>query len=392
MKLLTSLFFYLTSLTVIAQSSFYDNIQLGDYTVGFYDSIIFCTDEKYAQYEYEGDTPLFLQIWQPIAEPTKNDKLMVCDFRKRNLDSNLLSVYNPLCQKMDSAFVWYNIQEDFVNFDPINYGQYSYFDVLDTIKNYKTRSYYSKNPINSNLPIIIYHHGAQGLSDENFVLAEYFASRGYIVVSSNYHLPYKNETYGYSEGSEKEDINLTKRVIEFARSLTTSNEVYYIGHSLGAQIGFSFLHEQGWANAFVSMETTLEFWDSTKIKEMWPKLDSLMSQYEKDYSLPILMLANTRENKPFNFFSGITNTTTIHASAKEEFGHESYTSGYLLRYLYKDQFTQPDTLELKRQLELYSEHLLLIEDFINSCSKGTSFNHAKYEPNFYINKYNANKN
>ncbi|MCB0841616.1 MAG: hypothetical protein KDD99_33345, partial [Bacteroidetes bacterium] len=80
MKLLTSLFFYLTSLTVIAQSSFYDNIQLGDYTVGFYDSIIFCTDEKYAQYEYEGDTPLFLQIWQPIAEPTKNDKLMVCDF------------------------------------------------------------------------------------------------------------------------------------------------------------------------------------------------------------------------------------------------------------------------------------------------------------------------
>ena len=291
---------------------------------------------------------------------------------------------------MDSAFVWYNIVSEFVNYDTINYGKYSFFDVLDTLNKYETSSYLSKIETNTDFPVIIYHHGAQGLSDENFVLAEYFASRGYIVVSSNYHLPYEKMTYGSSQGSEKEDIALTKRVLEFAQSLSSNENVYFVGHSWGAQVGFSLLYEKALANAFVSMETTLEFSDSTKIESTWPKLNNLMNLHEKDYSLPILIIANTGNDKPFEFFRGITNTTTIHASAKEEFSHESYLSGYLLRYLYKEQFIQPDTLELERQVELYAEHLKLIEDFIETCSEGNQFKEAEYQDNFYIQKFNAN--
>jgi dienelactone hydrolase len=299
---------------------------------------------------------------------------------------------------MDSAFVYYYIKRFGADFE--NERTYSDFDVLDTLQNYETMSYYSSIPINSNYPVIIYHHGYAGNSDENFVLAEYFASKGYIVISSNYHLPYENETYRHSEGSENEAINLTKRVIEFARSLTTIDEVYFIGHSWGAQVGFSLLHERGWANAFVSMETTLEHKSTKDIKLEWPSLDSLMHIHEKNYSLPILMFAGNSTlpwedfkevNLPFEFFKNISNTQTIHATTKRDFGHSSYCSGFFLRYLYKDQFIQLDTSFMKKQLELYKEHLKLIEDFIKSCRDNYLFDKTKYKDNFSIEKYNANK-
>jgi len=389
------------SITVFAQESFYDDIKLGKYSVGFYDSLIFCEKEQYSQYEYEGSTPLFLQIWHPIAQTTHEKRLKINDFRKRNLSNDLASVYKPLCQKMDSAFVYYyiyNIQED-----SINNTTHSYFDILDTLQNYKTQSYYNNIHVNSNLPVIIYHHGSQGNSDENVVLAEYFASRGYIVVSSNYHLPYENDNYGHSEGSENEAINLTKKVIEFARSLTTIDEVYFIGHSWGAQVGFSLLHERGWANAFVSMETTLEDKSTKDIKLEWPSLDSLMHIHEKNFSLPILMLTGKIDalpweeeemiNLPFEFFRNITNAPTIHATTKEVFWHNSYISASFLKYLFRDQFVQSpsNTLSLKKQLELYKEHLKLIEDFIKSCRDNYLFDKTKYKDNFSIEKYNANK-
>jgi predicted alpha/beta-hydrolase family hydrolase len=390
MRITITLILVLSNLSLIAQDSFYDYLSLGPSKVGFCDSIIFCEGETYSQYKYEGSIPLFLQIWHPIYNSNDTARLRLEDLRNRKLDSHLASVYSPLCQKMDSAFVWYNIQEDFVNNDTIDYGDYSCLDVLEEIKNFQTMSYSSKKISDSDLPVIVYHHGAQGMSDENFVLAEYFASKGFIVVASNFHLPYERETYGHSEGSEFEEIHLAKAVIKFARNLSSKNEVYFIGHSMGAQIGFSFLYEQGWANAFVSMETTLEFWGANKIEKMWPTLNILMKDHQKDYSLPILMFANTRENKPFDFFTGITNSNTTYVSAKEEFGHESYTSGYLLRYFYRRQFNQPDTNEIKRQIELYVEHLQLIEAFIKSCRDGIKINQSDYQDNFFINQFEAN--
>ena len=400
MKIAAYLFFSFLSITAIAQESFYTDIKLGKYSVGFYDSLIFCEKEQYSQYEYEGSTPLFLQIWHPIAQTTHEKRLKINDFRKRNISNDLASVYNPLCHKMDSAFVYYYIKRFGADFE--NERTYSDFDVLDTLQNYETMSYYSSIPINSNYPVIIYHHGYAGNSDENFVLAEYFASKGYIVISSNYHLPYENETYRHSEGSENEAINLTKRVIEFARSLTTIDEVCFIGHSWGAQVGFSLLHERGWANAFVSMETTLEHHSTKDIKLEWPSLDSLMNIYEKKYALPILMLAGKKNslpweeeemiNLPFEFFRNITNAPTIHATTKRVFGHNSYLSASFLKYLFRDQFVITTNIqELKREYIMYNEHLKLTEDFIKSCRDNYRFDKAKYKDNFSIEIYNANK-
>jgi hypothetical protein len=148
----------------------------------------------------------------------------------------------------------------------------------------------------------VYHHGGQGLSDENFILAEYFASRGYIVVASNFHLPFKNKIYGY-EGIVFDDTELPKSVIQFTKTLTISEQLYFIGHSSGAQVGFKFLYEDDWANAFVSLGTTLDGYsvDDLKSEDGWSKLSKIIDEHKLDYAIQILMIANTQKEKKFPF-------------------------------------------------------------------------------------------
>ncbi len=386
MRFILTLFFFQFGILSISQDSFYKKIELGKYQVGFCDTIIYSDQQSYSQFGYKGPTPFFLQIWHPIKKV--NGKIMTFqDYRKRNVPIHLVNVYQTLLTQMDSSFVWYNITEDFVDYDSIDYGNYSYFQVLDTLKQYCTKSYYEKINTNNNFPVIVYHHGAQGLSDENFILAEYFASRGYIVVSSNYHLPCEGKTYGHFSGIKDEAIHHSKSVTRFARNLTKNKKTFYIGHSWGAQTGITYLHEKGWADAFVSLETTLEFWDSLKIETTWPQLNKVMKEHKKDYELPMLFVANTQNDEPFSFFEGIANATTFHVSAQEEFGHESYTSGYLLRYLYNDKFPQPDSLELKSQLNLYTRHLKLIETFFNYVDSNKKIDESEFLNDFYIHSF-----
>ena len=376
------------------KDSFYNSVQLGKYGIGFWNTVIYNSDIRfdflpdngtsYAQYDYNGPTPQFLQIWYPTE--THNLKpLLFKDFRNRDLSSELQSVFDPLIAKMDSFFVQYNIIEDFINYDSIDYNGYSYFEVLDTLMTYQTKSYFKIISHKLDFPVIVYHHGGQGLPDENFILAEYFASRGYIVVASNFHLPFENKMYGY-EGIEFDDTALPKSVIQFAKTLTTSDQLYFIGHSAGAQVGFKFLYENNWANAFISLETTLEgrAVDYLKSEDGWPKLSDIIDEHKLDYSIPILMIANTQEEKSFPLFDELSNSSMIQVSQKKQFGHESYTAGYLMRYLYRDMLEQPDTVELKGQLELYARQLELYNAFITAVTNGEQLNTKEFEKDFFL--------
>jgi pimeloyl-ACP methyl ester carboxylesterase len=384
------------------RDSFYSRIELGEHSVGFCDTVIFNSDVRfdflpengvsYTQYDYKGPIPLFLQIWYPIEQQNLKT-LKFGEFRNRKLAPELQSVYDPLVEKMDSSFIRYYIIDNFTpDNDSIDYGEYSYFDVFDTIKNYQTKSQYKKISDKLDFPVIVYHHGSQGLSDENFILAEYFSSRGYIVVASNFHLPFKNKWYGY-DGADFDETALPKSVIQFARTLTTNDKLYFIGHSAGAQLGFEFLYEKKWANAFVSLETTMEGrpTDYLKSDDGWPRLSKIIDEHKLDYSIPILMIANTQDEKPFPLFDELANSPMIQVSQKKWFGHESYSSAFLMRYLYIDMFPQPDAYLLGPNLELYAKQLKLYEAFLNSVESGQEFYGKEFEEDFYISIPNANK-
>ncbi len=371
---------------------------MGPYGIGFCDTVVFNNQirfdflpkngSSYTQYNYQGPTPLFVQIWHPI-QTTERPYLNFDAFRKRELSSPLQSVYAPLISKMDSFFVQYNIIEDFVNYDSIGYGGLSYYQVLDTLLQQPTKSQYKRIAGLSNYPVIVYHHGGQGLSDENYIMAEYFASNGYIVVSSNFHLPFEDKMYGY-EGIEFDDTALPKTVINFAKTLTSNNALYFIGHSAGAQVGFKFLFNDNVVKAFVSLETTMEGRpvDYLLSEDGWPELAHTIQDHQLDYTLPILMLANTQTAAPFPLFDALENAPITQVSQKKVFGHESYTSGYLMRYLHRHQFSQPDTTIMANQLYLYQEQLQLIHSFFNGIEKEQTMDLQAFQDDFFINQVN----
>lgn len=369
-----------------AQDSFYSDIQLGTYAVGYFDTVIYNEAAKYEQYGYQGAAPIFVQIWHPLeAQRQKRNYLTYKDFRQRHVPADLEHVSHQLNKRMDESFIAYNIAETFGTFDPIDYGNYSYEQVLQEVSGCTTRSTYAPLNRENEYPVIVYHHGSQGLADENFILAEYFASRGYIVVSANYHLPFEGLDYGLPIEWLKE-LDDPKIVSEFASTLTNNATRFYVGHSWGAQIGFRYLHEQGWADGFVSMETTVESkTDSTEIKDKWAEMWKVIQVQKKSYSMPILLFGRNGERQPFFFFEELQkDNTVVFASTLAEFGHESYTSAYLLRYYYREKYKQPDEPEMEQQVDLYGRHLELIYRFFESIRKKQAFITKDFEPFFYF--------
>lgn len=385
MKAFWSVLIFSISIVCSAQQSFYSAIQLGDYGVGYSFDIIYNEKQQYQQHGYSGAAPLFVQIWHPIRAEIKDTYLTHGDFRKRVIHKDLKEVYDTLSHQMDLSFIDYNLTYDIKTGDSIDYTPATYAQVLNVLKSTRTATLLQPHAVKNNFPVIVYHHGAQGLSDENYVMAEYFASRGYIFIAANYHLPFNGLPYGYTTGAVNPQ-SFVYRTLEYARTISSNPNVYFIGHSWGAQMGLLTVAQDGLVQGFVSLETTLEYkTDTNKIKEFWPELFDVIATKQTKYPMPLLFFANTMEDKPFSIFQHAGAKQTYFVSEKEEFTHESYTSSLLMRALYQQQFPQSDSLIMQRQLILYNEHLKLIEAFFGEIESGIQLDKTPFLTNFYIN-------
>jgi dienelactone hydrolase len=368
-----------------AQDSFYNSIEMGKYNVGFFDTLIFSDSLTYNQYGYVGKAPIFVQVWHPIKPVANPNYLSYSDFRNQKLPANLRAVYDALNQQANAVFIETNVATALSTYESIDYGSSSYEDVFNKLKMIQTKSIHANLTKKTKYPIIVYHHGTQGISDENYVMAEYFASRGYIFVSANYHLPYPELIYGLTE-SVTNNQSAVKTVIEFANTLSSNKYTFYAGHSWGAQTGWCFLNEPGWADAFVSLETTIEYKeDSLQIKDMWPYVYETIKTKKSSYAIPILMFANTQVDEPFWFFENTCSSNLYFASIKDYLEHNSYTSVYLMRYFLSASFNLPDKEILGNQIKLYALHLHLMHDFFQSVITNKPLDAERYRQDFFFN-------
>lgn len=394
MKLIFTLILLNYAVSISAQDSFYNYIEFGDYDIAFTDSVIYDHGMTYDQLGYNGPMPIFLKIWFPTNSTANNNYLTFGDFQSNNQSDQLYKVYDYLNVQIDTFFVksyfeTYEVKGYYdIEHTPTDFGQFSNSQVLGNIKELKTKSHAGMINTSMDYPVIIYHHGAQSSAEENYLLSELLASKGFIVVSAAYHLPYEGKMYGF-EPTKFDDTALPKRVMEYARTITSNINVYFIGHSAGAQVGFRYLFEPEWASGFISLETSTEFWRRSSIKKGWKRLYKAVKSHRKDYTLSIMMIANTGAMiNPFPLFDEIESAPMIHASSKVYFDHESYTSVYHMRYLIRDQIPQIDTENSKSQLGLYLKHLALIEGYISSLENSVNLKTEDYNEDFFFTKIN----
>ncbi|MFN8208079.1 MAG: hypothetical protein U0T82_11815 [Bacteroidales bacterium] len=356
-----------------AQNTLYDFIKPGEYQVGFRDTIVFNKDLQYEAFGYSGMKPNFIQIWYPLCgKATSPDYLKFKNFLEMPDANRLSTVQLQLKKYYQEAVIRDFIEENLVSGEANDFGKFTYEDILHLIGETETISIGHNDFKSSNFPVIVYHHGSQSFPSENYAMAEYFASRGFIFVASNFHLPYENSLYGLKpfnkiiKGEEEQSL---KFILEFAKTLTKSTFVFFIGHSLGAQMGLRTFDEDTTIKGLVSLETTIEFkTEPEKIKEMWPEV--FQKVMTGSYPFPILFCAATGQEKPFAFFENINSSRTIFASTKTEFEHNAYLSSFYLRLFLGNNVKQTDTAILQDRLLVYNKQLELINEFINGILKG----------------------
>lgn len=376
----------LFSLQSLSQDSFYHHLEFGEFAVGFADTILYDEEIIYNQYDYQGKAPIFSQIWFPIPKDTSQQYLLQGDYSNENIPPELKLVYQELTNHIDASYIEAGLTYDLTTDEPIDFGDLTTKKVLQLVKTIPSKSIRTTLPKALNLPIIVYHHGSQGRSDENSVMAEYFASRGYIFISANYHLPYPNTLFGLLpielEKESKHNQSTARRVVEFASNLTSNESIFYIGHSWGAQEGWCFLPNSTKVKGFVSMETSIEFKkDSIEIKDKWPLVYESIRTHRDSIPLPILSFATGWNYINFDFFKN-NNPDMICASYLEPFTHESYTSIYMMRYFLSDQIPVPDSEVLLTQIDGFHAHLKLISTFFESVQTNTEYNKTEFTRSF----------
>ena len=317
--------------------------------IGFADTLLFNDSLHYVAFGYDGPAPLFVQAWFPLNDDPATPPLTFRELRTPSLRPDLQRVYDELQLRMDSAFIDYNLAST-LDDDPIDYAPDEVGAIKDSLFAMSTAAQRSAFPITIDRPVIVYHHGAQGYSDENVRMAEFFAGNGFVFLSSNFHWPLEGAQYGTPITWAPDQISM-RRLLGLARWIGAGNKVFFIGHSWGAQMGWCNLHEPGLADAFVSLETTMEWkTDSAEVREKWPEvLDAIIRH---SYSIPVLMVADTEDGPPFRMFEDVR-ADIRYLDPKEPFDHESYTSASFLRLLGEDRFNVPDADALREQEVIY---------------------------------------
>ncbi|MDD4372573.1 MAG: hypothetical protein PHG67_01510 [Bacteroidales bacterium] len=364
----------LQTYVVNAQKTLYDYIELGKFQIGFKDTIVYDPRYQYEAFDYVGMKPNFIQIWYPLADKIPNpDYMNFEDFFEGNRTEKLIEIQKQLKTNYQEALIRDCIEENLATAEANDFGTFSYEDVLRSVGKTKTKSILHNDFQASQFPVMLYHHGAQSYSFENFALAEYFASRGFIFIASNFHLPYEALTFGlkpYNQIIKNEEEQSLKAILKFAKSLSSSNSVFFVGHSWGAQMGFRTFDEETDISGFISLETTIEFKsDQEKIREIWPEVYQKVSIEKVSYPFPVLLCAATGQEEPFVFFENLNASQVIFAPTKAEFEHDAYLSSFYMRLFLNDSIVQSDKEILQDRLFLYVKHLKLMSEFIDEILK-----------------------
>lgn len=359
---------YLLCSTTNAQESFYDFIKLGDDQVGIMDTIIFDLKYNYETSSYTGKKPYFIKIWHPVGKKHNGRYVKVKELFTFKQDEKLKIIQEQLTTEYKNLFIRDYLTENLKSGNLNNYGTYSHENVLDEIGELETRCIASSLIEVSNFPVVIYYNGSQGHPFENFGLFEYLSSRGFIVISASFELQFENNPFGmlpYERYVTDEYQESLKTITRFAQSITNSPYVFFVGHSLGAQMGLRTFGQDTTIRGMVSLETSIEFTsDYEKIKELWPEVYHKIVTESVNYPFPILFCAATGEAKPFHFLENVKSPQVTYVSTTKEFEHNAYLSLFYLRYFLNNSVRQTDKEIIEKRLPLYAKHLDILHNFM----------------------------
>lgn len=256
------LIFYYNISTAQSISGYWTKMKKGAYAVGFKNICVFDTTRNYDLNCGEQSQlitskklgrPILLNMWYPAEKNTNTDSLLVKDFFDFPSNESTAIFFRKLKEYQFKNSKVYAVNQNLSKYDIIKEGDTSLAGrelkrakIFEDYINSKTISQRNAVAISGDFPIIIYHQGLGGTIDENYVLLEYLASNGYIVINSAFQV---GDASNYSDGwfvgvgDNEQTFTDFSFMINYCRqnNISKSKELFLSGHSFGANCAITYV-------------------------------------------------------------------------------------------------------------------------------------------------------
>lgn len=148
-------------------------------------------------------------------------------------------------------------------------------------------------PLVATHPLVLAHPGLGGAFADNFVLYEYLASHGYVVIASAFQSAAATELHiEWQPATSIPDLDVIAR---WARENLRSRAVAVMGHSYGAQAALIYAMEGRPIDAVISLDSTLNYGDpKTLWYKTWQRQSSWLDR-AASITVPTLLISTDAE-------------------------------------------------------------------------------------------------
>lgn len=229
-----------------------------EYPVGFDAHFIKDYSRKTDSLEYR---PVLFNIWYPGEKDNK--KQFMC--RKE-----LLHVKGSTATEIKWSNSYYAYALSSLKgylFDQFESSDSAFIDKeFDMYLSTATRFKNKLKPVNNKFPLVIYHQGLGGTIDDNLALCEYLASKGCVVIGSTFFQSIQWMGPGNEQYSRQDLDMLINEAAKY--DFIDLSYIVYVGHSYGAQTGFTYINQDGCPiSLFISLDTTFDYENDAELDE-----------------------------------------------------------------------------------------------------------------------------
>ncbi len=345
------------------------SIGQGEYNVGFKSLWAFDKERNYSLQIDSLNTiecekrPILVNIWYPTMEKNKS-KMTYGDYLKIQGDSSCLS-------DISIKLIDYNREVLSREFFGKLYSKLEQTerDLYDDILNAKTTSILNAEKANGKYPLIIYHSGAASSYTDNFLMLEYLASNGFIVLGSAFQ---KGDGSTLNIDSDVDSFKDIDFLIDYAIStgLVDVNNITLLGHSAGAQ---AIMKYQSTGNSkaknLILLDTTQDN-HSLGLNYLWPFTTNVLDN-QALFNNNILVFAEPTAS--FQLIEKLDKAKRTYVTVADLEHNEFISEGLI-----------------KRTLNLSSDNSKEYENVKNKYQKVCEIILNYLKPEFYLNKKELN--
>jgi dienelactone hydrolase len=292
LRLLITFIIMHQSINLWAQNE--QKLSFGEHSVGFrYEWIKNFAQNSCGDKEYSGPgKQLLLGIWYPAKEAATKKMTLREYVEMKNVEREVKLTENMKIYARES---WFNYTLEEYSDSSYSSKVQAFEKSLDIELKAEFRA--KKQP--GKFPVIIYHHGAGGTYDDNAQMCEYFASHGYLVISSSFFQCKGNIVFEDTDWHSS--ITDLHAILQYTSNIENAdiNNIALLGHSRGCQIGYAAITGLNSSyKCFVALDPTWDGKTYEKLYKDWGRsslLKYIKSNAEK-VNVLVLHISSFRKN------------------------------------------------------------------------------------------------